>query len=331
MSARLVRVSRTAVRGIDIHTYLSLDGLDSGMTDEESAPLEGVDTGSDVLDDEDREQIREALASETNIRRNEAAQALSQLAERDPETVRPFVDDLLPLLDDDRNAVAQQAGTALLALAREHPEEFVGSVPAVFALIEREFNSLELLGTQIVVQVVLEQPEAVAPHLDRIAAVLDGRSPAYETTEGIEMVDDEEARQTMLEHDKQEHQLLIQSQGRLANVLTAAAEGAPETAADHVDSLVGLFDSPDNTVVGAAIDAVAEIAQADPDAAAEAFDGLVACLTHTNDTVRARAVQALGHLGDDRAVGPLEDRARVENDEDLADLAEETAAFLDES
>lgn len=324
-------MSRTAVRGIDIHTYLSLDGLDSGMTDEESAPLEGVDTVSEAMDDEDREQIREALASETNIRRNEAAQALSQLAERDPSVVRPFVDDLLPLLDDDRNSVAQQAGTALLGVVREYPEDIVDSVPAVFGLIERDFNSLELLGTQIIVQVVLNEPEAVAPHLDRIAAVLDGRSPAYETTEGIEMVDDEEARQTMLEHDKQEHQLLIQSQGRLANVVTAAAEGDPETAADHLDALVGLFDTPDVTVIGAAIDAVSEIAQADPDAAAEAYDALVACLNHTNDTVRARAIRALGYLGDDRAVDPLEDRARVETDEDVADLAEETAAFLDES
>jgi len=331
MSARTVRVSRTVVRGIDIHTYLSFDGLDSGMTDEESAPLEGVDTGSEALDDEDRAQIRAALTSETNIRRNEAAQALSQLAERDPSTVRPFVDDLLPLLDDDRNAVAQQAGTALLGVAREYPADLADSVPAVFGLIEREFNSLELLGTQIVVQVVLNEPEAVTPHLDRIAAVLDGRSPAYETTDGIDMVDDEEARQTMLEHDKQEHQLLVQSQGRLANVVTAAAEGDPETAADHLDALVGLFDTPDVTVVGAAIDAVSEIAQADPDAAGEAFDALVACLNHTNDTVRARAIQALGYLGDDRAVGPLEDRARVETDDDIADLAEETAAFLDDS
>ncbi|WP_152436371.1 hypothetical protein, partial [Halosimplex carlsbadense] len=135
------------------------------MTDEESAPLEGVDTVSEAMDDEDREQIREALASETNIRRNEAAQALSQLAERDPSVVRPFVDDLLPLLDDDRNSVAQQAGTALLGVVREYPEDIVDSVPAVFGLIERDFNSLELLGTQIIVQVVLNEPEAVAPHL----------------------------------------------------------------------------------------------------------------------------------------------------------------------
>ncbi|QLH84711.1 HEAT repeat domain-containing protein [Halosimplex pelagicum] len=301
------------------------------MTDEESAPLEGVDTGSEALDDEDRDQIREALTSETNIRRNEAAQALSQLAERDPSTVRPFVDDLLPLLGDDRNVIAQQAGTALLGVVREHPEDLAGSVPAVFDLIERDLNSLELLGTQIVVQVVLEHPEEVAPHLDRIVAVLDGRSPAYEATDGIDMVDDEEARETMLEHDKQEHQLLIQSQGRLANVITAAAEGDPDAAADHVDALVGLFDTPDVTVVGAAVDAVSEIAQADPDAAAGAFDALVACLNHTNDTVRARAVRALGYLGDDRAVEPLEHRASVETDEDLADLAAETAAFLDES
>ncbi|ELZ26364.1 hypothetical protein C475_09097, partial [Halosimplex carlsbadense 2-9-1] len=111
----------------------------------------------------------------------------------------------------------------------------------------------------------------------------------------------------------------------------AAAEGDPETAADHLDALVGLFDTPDVTVIGAAIDAVSEIAQADPDAAAEAYDALVACLNHTNDTVRARAIRALGYLGDDRAVDPLEDRARVETDEDVADLAEETAAFLDES
>lgn len=331
MSAPAVRVSRTVDRAIDIHTYLSLDGLTFGMTDEESAPLEGVDTGPGALDDEDRAQIREALTSETNIRRNEAAQALSQLAERDPSIVRPFVDDLLPLLDDERNAVAQQAGTALLAVVREHPEDIADSVPAVFGLLEREFNSLELLGTQIVVQVVLSEPEAVAPHLDQIAAVLDGRSPAYEATDGIEDVDDEEARQTMLEHDKQEHQMLVQSQGRLANVVTAAAEGDPETAADHLDALVGLFDTPDVTVVGSAIDAVAEIAQADPDAAAGAYDGLVACLNHTNDTIRARAIQALGYLGDDRAVGPLEDRARIEPDEDIADLAAETAAFLDDS
>ncbi|WP_167837427.1 HEAT repeat domain-containing protein [Halosimplex halophilum] len=300
------------------------------MTDEQSAPLEGVDIGSGSLDDDERERVREALTSETNIRRNEAAQTLSRLSAEDPSAVRPFVDELLELLDDERATIAQQAGTALLAVAREHPEDLAGSVPAVFGLIEREFNSLELLGTQILVQVVLDQPGAVAPHLDRVAAVLDGRSPAYESADGIDMVDDEEARQTMLEHDKQEHQLLVQSQGRLANVVTAAAEGAPGAAADHVDAIVGLFDTPDVTVVGAAVDAVGEIAQADPEAAAEAYDGLIACLNRDHETVRARAVRALGHLGDDRAVGPLEDLARVEDDEELAELAAETAAFLDE-
>ncbi len=332
MSARLVRVSRTTVRGIDIHTYLSLGGLDSCMTDEDqvSTPLEGVDIESGELDDTERERVREALTSETNIRRNEGVQTVARLSEEDPSAVRPLVDDLLALLDDERTTIAQQAGTALLAVARDHPETLADDVSPVFALVEHEANALELLGTQILVQVVLERPEAVAPHLDRIAGVLKGRSPAYERGEGIDMVDDEEARQTMLEHDKQEHQLLIQSQGRLANVITAAAEGAPEAAADHVDALVALFDTPDVTVVGAAVDAVGEIAQADPDAAGGAYDALVACLNHDRETVRARAVRALGHLGDDRAVDPLEDLARVEDDEDLADLAAETAAFLDE-
>ncbi|WP_436906919.1 HEAT repeat domain-containing protein [Halosimplex marinum] len=302
------------------------------MTDEESAPLEGVDIGSGSLDDDERERVREALTSETNIRRNEAVQTLSRLSKEDPDEIRPFVDDLLALLDDERTTIAQQAGTALLAVARERPEALADDVSSVFALVEHDANSLELLGTQILVQVVLERPEAVASHLDRIAAVLKGRSPAYERGEGIDMVDDEEARQTMLEHDKQEHQLLIQSQGRLANVITAAAEGAPEAAAEHVDAVIGLFDTPDVTVVGAAVDAVGEIARADPEAAAGAgaYDALVACLNHDREIVRARAVRALGHLGDDRAVGPLEDLARVEDDEDLADLAAETAAFLDE-
>jgi len=298
------------------------------MTDEQPTPLEGVDIGSGTLDDDERERVREALASETNIRRNEAAQTLSLLADEDVDEVRPFVDDLLALLDDERNAIAQQAATALLGVAREYPEDFVDVVPTVVGVLERDFNSLELLGTQILVQVVLEEPGTVAPQLDRICAVLDGRSPAYEASGGFELAGDEEAQQTMIEHDKEENKLLVQSQARLSNVVVAAAEGDPEAAADHVDSFLDLFDSPDTTVVGAAVDAIAEVAQADPEAAAEAYDGLIACLNHKHDSVRVRAVRALGHLGDDRAVGPLEDLARAEDDEEVAELAEETAAFL---
>ena len=299
------------------------------MTDEQSAPLEGVDIGSGQLDDDERRRIREGLTSETNIRRNEAARTLTILVEEDPSVVRPFVDDLLPLLEDERNVIAQQAGTALLGVARDHPEDFVESVPTVLSLLERDFNSLELLGTQILVQVVLERPDVVSPHLDRITAVVADRSPAFDAGD-VEVVDDEDTRKTVIEHDKEEHQMLIQSQARLSNVIVAAAEGDPESAVDHLDSFLELFASPDATVVGAGVDAVAEVAKVDPDAAASAYDGLIAALNHDHDSVRVRAIRALGHLGDERAAGPLEDLARATDDEEIADLAEETAAFLDD-
>ncbi|WP_123539330.1 HEAT repeat domain-containing protein [Halosimplex salinum] len=300
------------------------------MVEDVSERVEGVDVESGELSEDESAVVREALASEKSFVRQKGVRVLDALAVEDVSAVEPFLDDLLALLEDERVSVAQAAGTVVLRVANESPGLFADGVSEAVSLTERDLAGIELLGAQILAQIVVDHPEYCSDEVDRLLAVLQDRSVSFDKSEGAEQFDDPNIEQALREQDKEEHEMRLQTQVVLSNVVIAIAEGVPEAYADSVDEVIALLDSPDTTIVAAGADVLSELAGEDPEAAAPAYDGLIGCLGHDDSRVRARGVRGLGLLGDDRAVGPLNDLAEAEPEEEIADLAAETAEFLDE-
>ncbi len=299
------------------------------MGEDTSVPVGDVDPESEELSDEDLATIRSVLTADEANERQRGTRTCRMVADENPEAIGPLVDDLAALLDDESAAVAQQAGNALLSLAAEHPGELTDVVPAIVGLTKHDVNAIQWLGARIFAAVVVEHPEAGASSVDRLFPALYDHPGSFEPSEGVNMVENQETRETMVRHEQEEYRMKLQTLGTLANAIVAVAEAEPPALFDHVDDLRDLLDHDDAPIVGAAVDALAAVARADADVAAPAFDDLVDLLDHDDQRVRARAVRALGFLGDERAVEPLRELAASEDDEDAVELAEETAAFLE--
>lgn len=299
------------------------------MGEDSSVPVGNVDPESGELSEADVADVRAALTADEPIDRQHGARTCNLIVRENVDAVRQFVDDLAPLLEDESAAVAQQAGTVLLGVAQEYPEDLTDAVPAMVSLSRHDANALRLLGAQLLAAVVVERPEAGSSDVHRLVPALREHPGSFDASGVVDMVDDSDTRLSIVEHEQEEHRMKLQAQGTLANVLVAVAEAEPSTFFDHVDDLIDLFDHGDPTIAGTAIDAVIEVAQADPDVATPAFDHLVDALDHDDQRVYVRAIRALGVLGNDRAVGPLRDLAESADDDEVSELASDTAEFLE--
>jgi len=299
------------------------------MSNDTSVPVGDVDPESGELSERDVAQIREALRADAPITRQEGARTCKLVVQENPAALRPLVDDLVDLLEDDNVSAAQQAGTVLLGVAMEHPDELTDAVPAIVTLAEHDVNAVQLIGAQLLSKVVVERPAAAAPAVDRLVAILRDHPGSFEPSEGTDQVDNQETRQTIVAHEQEEHSMQLQTQGTIANVLVAVAEAEPVAFLDHVDELVDLVDHDDPVIAGLAVETLTEVGEAHPDAIAPAYETFVDALDHEDQRVYVRAVRALGVLGDDRAVDPLRDLAESTDDEDVEELAEDTATFLE--
>lgn len=299
------------------------------MSNDASVPVGDVDPESGELSERDVADIREALQADEPITRQEGARTCKLVLQENPDALRPLVDDLVVLLEDDNMSAAQQAGTVLLGVATEHPDALTDSVSEIVTLANHEVNAVQLIGAQLLSKVVVERPAAAAPVVDRLFPILRDHPGSFEPSEGADMVDNPDTRQTIVAHEQEEHGMQLQTQGTIANVIVAVAEAEPSAFVDHVDELVDLVDHDDAAIAGLAVETLTEVGEAHPDAIAPAYDQFVDALDHDDQRVYVRAVRALGVLGDDRAVEPLRDLAESTDDEDVSELAADTATFLE--
>lgn len=300
------------------------------MSEDASVPIGDVDPEAGELSERGVADLREALTAEEALTRQQGARTCDLVVQENPEAVRPLIDDIAALLDDDSAAVAQQAVTVLLGIAGERPGDLTDVVPAILSITGHEVNAIRLFGAQILGAVVVDHPEAVASHVHRLIPDLHEHTGPFEASEVADMVENPDSRQSIVEHEQEEHRMKLQTQGTLANVVVAVAEAEPSALFDHVDELVELLDHDDPAIAGTVIDALIEVAEADPGVVEPAFDELVEALDHDDERVYVRSVRALGYLGDDREVGPLRDLAESASDEAVTELANDTADFLED-
>ncbi|MUV59358.1 HEAT repeat domain-containing protein [Halobacterium sp. CBA1126] len=298
------------------------------MATNSTDPLEGVDPDAVDPGDVDVAEVRAALNASNPLVRQRGVDVCESLAEDDVDAVRPLLDDVAALPDDDNAAVGLSAVSTLDAVAVADPDALDGRLDSLVAAASSDIVDVQLTTAVLFGKLVVERPDLVAPHARALAAAVRDTEPTDESPDLEEFVDHPSTRETIAEHERAERERRISGRQTLVNVVVAVTEEAPESAFDAVDPLAALLDDDNPNIVGPAIDALGELAAADPEAVAPVSDELRECLDHEDPGVRARAVGAIGRLGDVGAVPKLRTLADTDDNEDVRELAGETAAFL---
>ncbi|WP_434521126.1 HEAT repeat domain-containing protein [Halorubrum sp. AS12] len=306
------------------------------MPTDSEPPLSDVDPDSVAPGDVDESAVRAALASSSPMVRQRGLELCEALAEADADAVGLPLDAVASLPDDDNATVGLRAISVLDAVAEDTPGALDGRLDGVAAAAGSNIVDVQLTAATLLGKLVVERPALVAPHVGALVAGLRATEPSEDTEEYAEFVDHPATRQTLVEHDREERERRVSARRTLANVAVAVTETAPEKALDAVDDsgalvadLGALTDDADAGVAGAAVDALGHLAATDSDAVDLVADRLLGALYHDRSFVRARAVQALGRLGDPDAAPRLSAVAEEDADEDVREIAAETAAFLE--
>lgn len=298
------------------------------MATNSTEPLAETDPNSVAAGDVDVAEVRAALDSTNPLVRQRGVDVCESLAEDDVDAVRPLLDDVAALPDDSNSAIGLSAISVLDAVAAADPDALDGRLDALVAATDSNIVNVQLTAAMVLGKLVVERPDLVAPHAREIVEGVHATEPTDEPTDVSEYVDHPGTRETIAEHERAERERRISGRRTLVNVVVAVAEETPEAAVDAVEALATLLDDVDAGVAGPAIDALGEVAAADPAAVEPVSDRLRDCLDHDSAAVRARAIGAIGRLGDVSAVPKLRTLADTDENEDVRDLAAETADFL---
>lgn len=298
------------------------------MSPDSKRPLDGVDPASVAPGDADEPAVREALSSSIPTVRQRGVDVCASLADADVSAVDPFLDDVAALAADDNAPIALRAIDVLKTVAVADPDALDGRLDALVDATAADVVDVQLTAATVLGKLVVDRPDLVAPYAGRLAEAVRATEPGEREQFG-EFVDDPVTRRTLEEHTEAERKRRVSGRRTLVNVVVAVTEQVPESALDAVDGLVALLDDTDPGVAGAAVDALGELAAADPDAVAPVRDRLTDCLGHGRTFVRVRSVRALGRLGDDAVVPRLRTLAEEDDDEDVREIAGETADYLD--
>lgn len=299
------------------------------MTANTPNPLDGVEPESVTAGSVDAADVRSALSASNPLVRQRGVDVCDSLAGANVDAVRPFLDDVASSADDDNAAIALRAISVLDAVAEREPGALEGRAAGLAFAAGSEIADVQLTAGVALGKLVVERPNIVAPHVGELVAGIRATEPDRDT-EDFSAVDDPVTRRTLQEHEKSERQRRTSGRRTLINVVVAVCEEDPEAAFDAVGDLVAITDDVDPSVVGGAVDALGELAAADSDAIEPATEALFGCLHHPRTFVRARAIRALGYRGDDDAVSKLRTLAEEEEDDDVWEIAAETAEFLAE-
>lgn len=289
-------------------------------------------------EDPDAVDVEDALSNldyEDPTVRNLTLRALTALASDDADRVAPYVDDLRPHLDDEY-LVSKTAATGVFGfLAENDPDDVVPSIPDLVDLLDQEPPLLRFRAARALSPLLAHSPEEFVPHTDRLVDVLvDGPEVTIPDPDDPEIPEEmQESVASVLENREGEFDKdLARSRGVFefaANAVVEIAERDPERVTDRVDDLATMVDDEQALVRTAVVDTLATLAEDDPDTVAPAVDALRDQLDDEHEYIRAHAVRALGFAEATDAVDDLRALAEEDVDEDLRELAVDTADWLE--
>ncbi|MFC6975243.1 HEAT repeat domain-containing protein [Halomicroarcula sp. GCM10025709] len=269
-----------------------------------------------------------ALEADRALVRRRGARVCAALAADDVDAVRAFVDTLGRLLRDDDPGVVQAAAAALTEVATADPDAATPVLDDATALADSTLGGVQIAGAQLLGAVAKRRPDRCTPV---VAALLDRlvRPPDHTESQSVAArVEDSVTQRTIQHYEQEERERERVARQVFANVVVAVAEADPSALAGHVETVAEVATAEDPVVRGAALDILAAVARESPRAVDPVAETVIACLDADERVLRARAVQTLGHLGDERYADALDEIAETDDDE-IAALAAETAAFLD--
>lgn len=304
---------------------------------------EALETAEDLLDtareDPSAVDLDEALSlldDEHPTARSIAMRAVAAVAADDPSRLAPHVDVLREGLQDS-SLVAKTAAAGAYGHVAEYDTDLVADDPGVVIdLFDQNPPLLRYRAAMALRPVLIEDPEALAPHVEELIDVLvDGPRVSLPDPDDPEVPDDmRETVRSVAENRSEEFDKdKSRSQGVLelaANAVVEVAECAPEAVADHVETLAEALDSQRPIVRTPVVDAIGTVAEHDSDAAAPVVDDLRALLDDDAEYVQAHTVRALGFAEATSAAEDVRALAADEDvDENLRELAADTADWLE--
>ncbi|MFB6138840.1 MAG: hypothetical protein ABEJ26_00205 [Halosimplex sp.] len=307
------------------------------MSDGSEPPLADVALESLTADDVTEAEVRAALDADDPVVRQRGARACAALAADRVESILGLADDLVARTADESLAVSRHAAIALTELSDAYPGAVADDLGPVVDLAESDLGGVRMVGARILGNVVVEFPEAVAPFVDRlVTAVADSEATLAQSdlqayVEQAESMGGEaaQAADNIRQETKEEARKRVVARAALSNVVVAVAEHDPDAVAGLVDEMTPLVGDEDPNVAGAFLDVFRALAERDPETVAPAVDAVVDCLDRDSETLRARAIRTLGFAEATVTVDRLRTVAETDDDEDVRDLAAETADYLD--
>lgn len=291
---------------------------------EEDEPLEGVSPSV----------LRSGLESEDPMVRAHAARVAEAVAVGDEETILEVLPTVIDRLDDDRRVVVTKCAIVLSVVAEDHPEALEPAVPGLVELLLHEMSLIRILASKALGYVAVDHPEFLLDNEDVLidATLLEHREDVIDRDTLYEETDSHTNFEVINQQNVDEDARQMVTRQAAANLLVEVGELEPERLVPETDRIAEGLADQNPSVVAACLDVLGQIAREDRAAVAEHSDAIVECLDRPDGPTVASAVATLGYARDPAAVEPLRDLAADEDrDEDLRELAAETAAFIDGS
>lgn len=309
-------------------TYLHGETHRPVMTMDPSDPLEGIAPESISPRDIDESKVHAALSAPNPTVRRRGMDVCLTLAKSDIDAVRPFLDDIAPLAGDDNAVVALRAIAILGTVSHSEPAALEGRLSGLVGALDTDIVDVQLNSGPVFRKLAIERPDLLVPHTRQLIEAIRGTEFDREIRDFGDVIDDRVTRQTLQTHEMGERRRRVASRRTLINVVVALVENNPRSMRDIVVDLLTLLDDVDPAITSGAVAALGQLAATEPDAVAPVSDRVIDCLDHDRSAVRARAIWALGHLGDDAAVSKLQTIAETDDDDEIRNIANETANFL---
>lgn len=280
----------------------------------------------------DLEEIEDLLDDDWEEMRNTGLKVLVGLATDDPNRVVPFVDDVIDCLDESYGIARSHAALVLSLLADDHPDLVGPAIPTLIDNLDDPTPLYRYRAARAIARQSQSTPESFVEHADAlIDTLIDG--PSVSKPEPATDAGQREIAQTKKEQLEPDFMRSAATKEVVANVLVEVAREDASVCSKRLSDLLPVL-SDDESVPharGAIVEVIRHVVVADPDTLDATIDPLLGLLDDDATFVRARAIRALGFAEATEAVDPLRTVAESDPDEDVRELAVETADWLEEN
>lgn len=296
---------------------------EKSLEDPDSIDLEAA---IEYLDHDEWGQVREW-----------ALRSIYHVTKEDPERLEAVIDEVRPHLEDEFLVAKNTAALLFITQARCNPEPVRESVPELLGLLDQDPPILRFRAAGALAPLLIDHVDVFIPHTDRLVEVLVDTpevvlTPDEEELEELDKETFEMIRETANNREEQYERDVKRSQGVrefAANAIVEVAELEPDRVTGHVPALAQSINDDRPVVRTALLDTMSIVAQEDPAAVSPAIPAIRNRLGDEVMFVQAHAIRALGFAEAAEAIDDLRELAAHEDDESVAELARDTADWLE--